>query len=47
MKVKPQKIRQDGDTLNYLVSQFMQKQDRSIADVLAKMPGITVNPSGR
>ncbi|GAB6982646.1 hypothetical protein [Prevotella dentasini] len=47
VKVKPQKIRQDGDTLNYLVSQFMQKQDRSIADVLAKMPGITVNPSGQ
>ena len=47
VKVKPQKIRQTGDTLNYLVSQFMQKQDRSIADVLAKMPGITVAPTGQ
>lgn len=44
--VKSQKVRQEGDTLNYLVSSFKTKQDRSIADVLRKMPGITINADG-
>lgn len=44
--VKSQKIRQEGDTLNYFVSAFRDKQDRTIADVIRKMPGLTVNNDG-
>lgn len=44
--VKAARIRQEGDTLNYLVNSFRQKQDRTIADVLRKMPGIDVDKNG-
>lgn len=44
--VRPQRITAGGDTLNYLVSGFIQKQDRSIADVIAKMPGLEVKADG-
>ena len=44
--VRPDRIRAEGDTLNYLVSAFRQKQDRSIADVIAKMPGLEVKADG-
>ena len=46
VKVKQQRIRQEGDTLIYSVGAFKQKNDRSIADVLARMPGIKVNENG-
>ena len=46
VKVTPQRIREQGDTLTYSVAGFMQKQDRSIADVIAKMSGLEVLPSG-
>ena len=46
VKVTPQRIREQGDTLTYSVAGFMQKQDRSISDVIAKMPGLEVLPSG-
>lgn len=35
-----------GDTVSYNVSRFTEAQDRSIADVLRKMPGIEVAKSG-
>ena len=44
--VKPRPIAKRGDTLSYNVSSFKMEQDRSIADILRKMPGITVNASG-
>lgn len=44
--VKSQRIRQSGDTLNYLVNGFRQKQDRTIADVIKKMPGLEVKSDG-
>jgi|LSQX01.1.fsa_nt_gb hypothetical protein len=44
--VKAPKIRQSGDTLNYNVAQFTGNEDRSIADVLKKMPGIQVRTDG-
>lgn len=44
--VKAQKIRQQGDTITYNVASFSDKQDKTIGDVLQKMPGITVAPSG-
>ena len=38
--VKAKKIRQRGDTLIYQVATFAKDGDRSIGDVLKKMPGI-------
>lgn len=46
VSVKADKIWQYGDTVNYSVSSFMDETDVSIADVLKKMPGITVRQSG-
>lgn len=34
------------DTLSFLVKSFKQKQDRSIADVIKKMPGLQVGDDG-
>ena len=45
--MKPDKIRQTGDTITYNVLAFKQKQDRSIADVIAKMPGLEVKQNGQ
>ncbi|WP_316797413.1 TonB-dependent receptor [Pedobacter agri] len=36
-----------GDTLNYRTSDFADKQDRTIGDVLKKMPGIEVEENGK
>lgn len=44
--VKAQKIRQQGDTITYNVASFSDKQDRTIGEVLQKMPGISVAKSG-
>lgn len=44
VKVNP--IRRTGDTLIYYVSKFRDSLDRSIGDVLKKMPGISVDKSG-
>ena len=43
---KPERISQRGDTLTYSVASFKQAQDRSIADVIRKMPGLEVKPNG-
>lgn len=45
--VKADKIREQGDTITYGVSAFAQTQDRSIGDVLKRMPGIDVEKSGK
>lgn len=37
----------NGDTLNYKTSDFSDKQDRNIGDVLKKMPGIEVAENGK
>ena len=47
VKVSSKRIKSTGDTLIYSVAGFRQKQDRSIADVIAKMPGIEVKTDGR
>ena len=44
--VKAPGIRQRGDTISYLVSSFADAQDKSLADVLKKMPGIEIEKSG-
>jgi hypothetical protein len=40
------KLQQMGDTLRYIVSSFAEKEDRSIGDVLRRMPGIKVMDDG-
>lgn len=45
--VKPTKVWRNRDTVNYSVNAFSGKNDRTIADVLRKLPGIEVSTSGR
>lgn len=45
--VKADRIREQGDTISYNVGTFAQEQDRSIGDVLKRMPGINVEKSGK
>lgn len=45
--VKAKKIYSQGDTINYNVASFLSKTDASVADVLKKMPGITVSDAGQ
>ncbi len=45
--VKADAIREQGDTITYNVGSFAQAQDRSIGDVLKRMPGIDVSTSGK
>lgn len=46
VEVKSKRLQQKSDTLIYSVAGFRQKQDRSIADVIAKMPGLEVSDKG-
>lgn len=46
VEVKSKRLEQKSDTLIYSVAGFRQKQDRSIADVIAKMPGLDVSDNG-
>ena len=45
--VTADRIRENGDTITYNVGSFAQKQDRTIGDVLKRMPGIDVANNGR
>ena len=45
--VKIDRITKTRDTIDYRVSSFASKKDRTIADVIAKMPGIEVLSSGK
>lgn len=45
--VRARSIEQKGDTLEYVVGSFVQKQDKSIEDVLKRMPGIEVADDGK
>lgn len=40
-------IEQTGDTIVYLINSFAKQEDRSIEDVLKRMPGIEIEPGGR
>lgn len=44
--VKSQRMWSNRDTLNYLVSAYLKDYDRTIADVLRKLPGITIEDNG-
>ncbi|TDQ06991.1 carboxypeptidase-like regulatory domain-containing protein [Pedobacter metabolipauper] len=41
------KLKLNGDTLSYQLSDFSNKQDRVLGDVLKKMPGIEVAANGK
>jgi len=45
--VKSELIQRRGDTLSFSVEAFKDKNDRVIADVLRKMPGIEIKPGGQ
>ena len=45
--VKSKPIRLVGDTLTYSVAGFMQKQDKYIEDVIARLPGVNITPQGK
>ena len=47
VSVKADRIREQGDTISYSVSAFAQTKDRSIGDVLKRMPGIDVEKNGK
>lgn len=47
VKLKESPIRKKGDTISYDVTNFKDIKDRSIADVIKKMPGIEIESSGR
>ncbi|NCI45953.1 TonB-dependent receptor [Sediminibacterium soli] len=40
-------LRREGDTLNYDVASFSEKQDRTIGDVIKKLPGVEVDDRGQ
>lgn len=44
--VRAERISESGDTLTYSVSSFREAQDRNIADVIGRMPGIEVKSDG-
>lgn len=45
--VKSNPLRKEGDTLNYDVATFGNKQDRVIGDVIKKLPGVEVSENGQ
>ena len=47
VKVTSERIKQNGDTLVFSVAGFKQQQDRTIADVIRKMPGLVVQNDGK
>lgn len=46
VKLKAKIITKRGDTISYDIKAFENKNDRTLADVLGKMPGIEVNKDG-
>ena len=46
VRVTASPVRRMGDTLSYTVGQFSGQSDRTIEDVMKKMPGIEVTSSG-
>ncbi|MDR0982105.1 MAG: TonB-dependent receptor [Culturomica sp.] len=44
--VRPRGVWRNRDTVNYPVSAYSEQSDRTISDILRKMPGIEIQPSG-
>lgn len=47
VKVTQEPIKKFGDTLSYSVAAFKDKNDRVIADIIKKLPGIEISPNGQ
>lgn len=47
VKVVAVPMRRRGDTLNYFMSNFARPQDKTLAEVLARMPGIEIRSDGQ
>lgn len=47
VRVKADRVREQGDTISYNVAGFARTRDRSIGDVLRRMPGIDVASDGK
>lgn len=47
VKVESPPVRRRGDTLSYKVEEFQSAADRTIGDVIKKMPGMEVDPDGK
>lgn len=47
VKLKTKLITKKGDTISYDISEFDSKADRTLSDVLKKIPGIEVNSTGQ
>jgi hypothetical protein len=47
VRVKAEPIVRRSDTINYFVNLFTDQSDRTIGDVLGKMPGLTVADNGQ
>ena len=47
VKVVAAPMRRRGDTLNYFMSNFARPQDKTLAEVLARMPGIEIRSDGQ
>ena len=47
VEIKADPIIRNGDTLSFNLAPFTDENDRTIGDVLRKMPGIEIEPSGR
>lgn len=47
VNVTANQIREQGDTITYLVATFAKEQDASIGDVIKRMPGLEVDKSGK
>lgn len=47
VKVQNQPVWQRKDTINYNASEFKQRQDRVIGDIIARLPGMEVTPGGQ
>lgn len=45
--IRPEAVQRRGDTLNFFVRRFVSVQDRSIGDVIRKLPGIEVLSTGQ
>ena len=45
--VKAKKIREKGDTINYVAASFIDKNDKVLKDLLRKLPGLTISSDGK
>lgn len=45
--VTAKKIRQSGDTISYAASSYISKNDKTLEDLLRKMPGIEIKADGQ